>query len=169
MNGRCCGVLAPDRKRSRAAVFLLAACLVLPLSGCSGASLYSTRKEDLQETMKRFHFALMGQDVSSAVRFFPLEDRPEWAKAFTCFFGRYRVVDYRVQEIKSGAKVEEARAVVWVTLHPLKSMTVQEIVWTQEWTYEDKNWMLFPDSESTQAFLGNCYLPHDGRSGTPPP
>ena len=153
----------------RPAALVLSVVLVAALSGCSGFSRYTPRREHLQETMKRFHLALFVQDTRSLVRSLPLEDRPLWAEAFSCFFDRYRVVDYEIQQIKTGSRVEEARAVVWMSIHPIKSMTVRETVWVQEWILEDKRWVLFPDSESTQAFLGDCYRPLEaGKDVTSP-
>jgi hypothetical protein len=143
------------------AVLLLAFALLCTVPACTNFSRYSSRKDFLQQDLKRFHMALFTPDIPILLRMLPLEERAEWADPLVCYFGRYRVVDYKVQQIKTGPKVEDARVLVWVTVHPVDSMTIQEKVWDQEWEYRDKRWFLDSESETTRKFFGDCLPPED--------
>jgi len=138
-------------------------------AGCSELSRYGNRRDSLQEEVKRFHLALLMNDTASLLRQVPSDDRPEWAEALPCLFGKYRLVDYSIQEIKTGPKVRDARVVVWVTRHPVDSLVTQEAVWVEQWLYRDKRWFLDAASVSTRKYLGDCLSPLAGDAVEGPP
>lgn len=148
------------RLRGRLAALFLAA-LFFAGTGCSSFSHHANRRDSLQEDLKRFHMALMMKDTPLLLRQIPKEDRPDWAEAFPCFFEKFRVVDYTVQEIKTGPKVEDARVVVWVSRHAVDSLSTREMVWVEEWVYEEKRWFLDTASEKTREYLGDCLPARD--------
>jgi hypothetical protein len=135
------------------------------LTACSGLSRYDNRRTDLHEDVNRFHMALFMQDTPGLLRQIPSEKRGEWSDALRCFFHRYRVVDYSIQEIKTGAKLEDAKVVVWVTRHPVDALAAQELVWEEDWIYRKKEWRLDTGSERSRKFFGTCLPPGGEQKG----
>ncbi len=147
-------------------VLLLGVSFVCTAPACTKFSRYSNRRDTLKQELKRFHLALFMKDTPSLLRQIPSEERPDWAEAFPCFFQRYRVVDYRIQEVKTGPKVADARVIVWLTRHPNDSLATEETVWIEQWEYRNKRWFLDTESEKTRKYLGDC-LPPGGEKQEP--
>lgn len=120
----------------------------------------------MQQELSRFHLGLLMQDTPALLRQVPPEARPEWSEALSCFFGRFRVVDYRVQEIQRGSEGEDARVVVWVMKHPVDGLATRQSIWHQQWVYRGGGWFLDTESETTRRFLVGC-LPGESRGEAP--
>jgi hypothetical protein len=164
MNARTPGPMLSWRKRF-VRLFVLASIMWAALTACSGLSRYDNRRTDLQQDVNRFHMALFMQDIPALLRQMPPEERGKWSDALRCFFHRYRVVDYSIQEIKTGAKVEDAKVVVWVTRHPVDALAAQELVWKEDWVYRKKAWRLDTASETSREFFGTCFPSGGDRDG----
>jgi len=147
------------RRPLLAVLLLVGLGAVCAVPACSTGSLYANRGDALQQDLSRFHLALLMQDTPALMRQLPEEARPVWADALSCFFGRFRLVDYRIQEIKTGPKAEDARVVVWARRHPVDSLSTLESIWVQEWVYMEGGWSLDTESETTRKFLGDCLPP----------
>ena len=149
-------------RRGLVAVLLLGITLACAGGACSRSSGWTSRWDTLQQDLSRFHLALLMRDAPALLRQVPLEARAEWSDALPCFFRRYRVVDYRIQEITPGDKGEDAVVVVWVMRHPVDSLNTLESIWSQRWTHQGGGWLLDTESESTRRFLGDCLPPGEG-------
>lgn len=164
MKNRTGRVRVGSRCSLLAFLLLLGAGVACTLPACSSGSLYANRRDALQEDLSRFHLALLMQDTPALLRHMSEDVRPEWTDALACLFGRFRLVDYRIQDIKTGPGAEDARVVVWARLHPVDSLATLEMIWTQEWVYAAKRWSLDTASEATRKFLGDCLRPlEEGR------
>jgi len=163
MKGRT-GEVGACRKRRFVAMLVLGMSLAVLFAGpaCSKFSRYAGRRDALQQDLNRFLMALFMQDTPALLRQIPPEARADWSQALVCFFQRYRVVDYNIQEIKTGPKVEEARVVVWVRQHPVNALATLETVWYAQWVYRNGGWFLDTESETTRTFLGDCLTAKNG-------
>ena len=117
----------------------------------------SMRKDYLQESLKSFHLSFMSRNLPYVIMKIPSDERTRWAEAFQCYFNRYRLVDFKIQEIKIEPDNTEAKVTVWLTGHAIDSISIQEHLWVEEWVFQDRRWYLDPESESLRKVIGPCY------------
>lgn len=153
-------LLVPEgSKRGRSGhrlVFLLfLSCLI----SCSVQSPRKQNREDrLREDLRHFHWALLGQDTPSALRYVPADERDTWDESFSCIFENLRLLEYRVELMKFGEGAMEASVRVRWTAHPLDSLVVKEILWQEEWTFNRKKqrWSLLPSPGDLKGLPEDC-------------
>ena len=123
------------------------------------------REALLRDDLRSFHWALIGQDVPSALRYVPADEREPWDEAFVCLFKRLRLLDYRVELVKFAEKSREASVRVRLTGHRLDSLVVREMPWQEEWSFNKKKhrWSLQPIPQALKGLPQGCAPKVPGR------
>jgi hypothetical protein len=126
---------------------------------CSVPSPKKQNREDLlRRDVRHFHWALIGQDVPVALRHVSPDERDPWDESFACLFKQLRLLDYRVELVKFGETSSKATVRVRWTGHSLDSLVVQEMLWKEEWSFdqERQRWSLLPAPEAIQGLPQEC-------------
>jgi hypothetical protein len=114
--------------------------LVLCLSTLMACTMTSPRKQNredrLRDDLRAFHWALIGQEISLALRFVPSGERDAWDETLVCAFKRVRLLDYLVELIDFRDENKEATVRVRWTGHRLNSLATEETLWKEEWSFD---------------------------------
>jgi hypothetical protein len=130
---------------------------VLFLGACSSFPPAVTRKQDLDSNLRHFHVSLLSQDLPSLTRCLPASEREKWNQAFACYFHRFRVLDFVIDDVRFDKEAREARATVTVTTQALNRLATQQTTWQERWHYDDKKkWRLDTGTESLVSILEAC-------------
>ena len=145
--------------RGRAGYGICLLLILFSLVACSFSSPRTQNREDLlRRDLRSFHWALIGQDVPTALRYVPAEERDRWDPVFACLFKRLRLLDYRVELVKFAEKSNEASVRVRWSGHRPDSLVVREMPWQEEWSFDKqkKRWLLFPVPDALKGPQGAC-------------
>ena len=146
-------------KRGRAGHRLVLLFLLSFLISCSVQSPRKQGREDrLREDLRSFHWALVGQDIPSALRYVPADERDAWDESFSCVFEQLRLLEYRVELMKFRKEAQEASVRVRWTGHALNSLVVREILWQEQWAFSRKKqrWSLLPSPGALKGLPEDC-------------
>lgn len=160
-----------QRHRRSLPALLLVLCLSFVIA-CSVQSPKKQSREDrLRDDLRAFHWALIGQDIPSALRYVPSGERDSWDETFACLFKRVRLLDYRVELIDFGEKSKEATVRVRWTGHALNSLVTEETLWKEEWSFDpDKErWSLLSEPADLKGLPGACRPGGPEREGSAEP
>ena len=151
--------LCRGRRRATQGLFFL---LVLStLTACTLPNPKEKNREDtLREHLRKFHWAIIGQDVPVALRYVPSDDRDAWDDAFTCLFKQLRLLDYRVTLVKFDDRSNKASVQVRWTVHPPDSLVVTEMRWKEEWSFDPlkQRWSFQPGPDALMGLPEDCVL-----------
>ena len=131
--------------------------LVTSIASCGFFSPKRTRKDQLKDALRKFHFALLTQDISGIRCYLGKEDRAKWMDAFHCFIEQYRLHDYRVEEIDFDEDIMEAVVYVRIVRRNLKGLASEQILSVQKWHNIKRGWILEPSGEHLRKFVADCY------------
>jgi len=131
--------------------------MLVPLLGCAVFYPASSRKQMLQDDLRRFHVGLLSQNRAALVRPIRAVAREPWGKAWDCFFQRFRVVDYVVEEVRFKDEAQGAEVSVRVTGHFVNALSTRQVPWQEAWRYDKQRWRLDVETEAFREILGECF------------
>ena len=142
----------------------MGSCILLSfVLACSALSPAGPRKQHFQETLKRFHIALIAQDRSSIIRYIQDPDKSRWDESLGCLFHRFRLIDYNIQDIQFEQDAKEARVYARITGRTINALTTEQALLEEDWHYREGRWALDPDSAFFTKLLGACH-PDSGKT-----
>jgi hypothetical protein len=121
-----------------------------------------TRQETLENNVRQFHVSLLAQDIPVLTRCLPAAERAEWDEAFTCYFRRFRVIDFVINEVRFDKESLKANATVTVTDQALNRLVTEQKMWRERWRFADDKWRLDTDTEALRKIREACHLGTQG-------
>ena len=144
-------------KRTGALSLAFSLGLLLCLTSACGFLCPSIRDEaHLLESIRGFHRALAEQDTVHAVSFLPPDERSRSQTLLDCFFGRIRIVDFRLGEIQSTGNPEIAKISVQGTSQPWNDLSTRDFLWEEKWMFLDQRWKVRLDFEPFLRLERDC-------------
>lgn len=147
------------RVRRRAAQGLFFLLVLSTLISCAIPHAKEKNREDaLREHVRRFHWAMIGQDVPVALQYVPSDDREAWEDAFTCLFKQIRLLDYRVSLVEFDDRSKTASVQVRWTGNPPDSLVAKETGWKEEWSFDPmkERWTFRSGPEALKGLPEDC-------------
>ena len=99
----------------------------------------------------------MAQDRSGLLRYIHTPEKSQWDDSLSCFFLRFRLVDFNIEGIQFDTDAKEARIQARITGHRVNTLSTEQAFLEEDWRYEDGRWGIDSRSEIFTKMLGECH------------